>query len=190
MCIAEKATPPDRAIPESAGSFIRFLSFTGYTHTVMKSWVKRALRILPAVAASITILGTPTIGLAQDTMPSYAVGKGETIKGTVSGFNGTYTMYVRDVRGYIDNVTLHQGTIINPTGIRLQSGYPVTIYGRTSGSTFLADQIDTPYRIVSGYGYGYPGYYGYPYYPYPAYNIGIGFGWGWGGGGWGHGWHH
>jgi|HubBroStandDraft_4_1064222.scaffolds.fasta_scaffold509421_1 hypothetical protein len=156
----------------------------------MKSWVKQALRTLPAVAASITILGTPTIGLAQDTMPSYAVGKGETIKGTVSGFNGTYTMYVRDVRGYIDNVTLHQGTIINPTGIRLQPGYPVTIYGRTSGSTFLADQIDTPYRIVSGYGYGYPGYYGYPYYPYPAYNIGIGFGWGWGGGGWGHGWHH
>ncbi|HTV91457.1 MAG TPA: hypothetical protein VMG98_01945 [Verrucomicrobiae bacterium] len=152
----------------------------------MKSWVKRALRILPAVAASITLLGLPSIALAQGQMPSYAVGKGETIKGTISSFNGAYTMYVRDARGYIDNVTLHQGTIINPTGIRLQPGYPVTIYGRTSGSTFLADQIDTPYRIV--YGYGYPGYYGYPYYPYPAYSIGLGFGWGWGGG-WGRGWH-
>jgi hypothetical protein len=59
------------------------------------------------------------------------------------------------------------------------------MYGRTSGSTFLADQIDTPYQIVSGYGY--PGYYGYPYYPYPAYGVRLGFGWGWSGG-WGGGW--
>jgi len=119
-------------------------------------------------------------------MPSYAVTKVETIKGTISSFNGAYNMYVRDVRGYIDSVTLHQGTIINPTGIRLQPGYPVTITGRPSGSTFLADQIDTPYRIT--YAYGYPGYYGYPYYPYPAYGLSLGFGWGWGGG-WGRGWH-
>jgi hypothetical protein len=147
----------------------------------MKSWVKQALRILPAVAASITLLGLPSIGLAQEPMPSYATTKVETIRGTVSSFNGTYTMYVRDVRGYIDNVTLHKGTIINPTGIRLQPGFAVTISGRTSGSTFLADQIDTPYRVVYGYGYPY-----YPYYPYPAFNVGIGFGWGWGGwGGWG-----
>lgn len=152
----------------------------------MKSWVKQALRILPAVAASITLISLPSIGLAQEPMPSYAVAKGETIKGTISSFNGAYTMYVRDVRGYIDNVTLHQGTIINPTGIRLQPGYPVTIYGRTSGSTFLADQIDTPYRIT--YGYGYPYYGGYPY-PYPAYGVNLGFGWGWGwGGGWGRRW--
>jgi len=97
-------------------------------------------------------------------------------------------MYVRDVRGFIDNVTLHQGTIINPTGIRLQPGYPVTITGRASGSTFLADQIDTPFH---NYGYAYPYYgpvYAYPYpYPYPAYRINVGWGWGWG---WGGGWHH
>jgi hypothetical protein len=148
----------------------------------MKSWVKQALRILPAVAASITLLGLPAIGLAQEPMPSYATTKVETIRGTVSSFNGTYTMYVRDVRGYIDNVTLHKGTIINPTGILLQPGFAVTISGRTSGSTFLADQIDTPYRVVYGYGYPY-----YPYYPYPAFNVGIGFGWGWGGWG-GRGW--
>ena len=144
----------------------------------MKSWVKRALRTLPAVAASITLLGLPSLALAQP-MPSYAVRKVETIRGTISSFNGAYTMYVRDNRGYIDDVTLHQGTIINPTGIRLQPGFPVTITGRPNGSTFLADQIDTPYRIV--YGYGYP-YYGYGYgYPYPAYGPSLGFGWGWGG---------
>lgn len=156
----------------------------------MKSWVKQALRAIPAVAASIGLLSLPTVGLAQQSMPSYATTKVETIKGTVSSFNGAYTMYVRDVRGYIDNVTLHQGTIINPTGIRLQPGYPVTISGRTNGSTFEADQIDTPYRMVS-YGYPYYGYgYGYPYYPYPAYGLSLGFGWGWGGGwGWRGGWH-
>lgn len=154
----------------------------------MKSWVKQALRTLPAAAASIAFLSFPTIGLAQEPMPSYAVTKVETIKGTVSSFNGATTMYVRDVRGYIDDVTLHKGTIINPTGIRLQPGYPVTITGRPNGSTFLADQIDTPFRMV--YGYGYPAYPVYPYYgygygyPYPAYGVSLGWGWG-GWGGWG-----
>ena len=157
----------------------------------MKSWVKQALRTIPAAAASIAFLSLPTVGLAQEPMPSYAVTKVETIKGTISSFNGAYTMYVRDVRGYIDHVTLHQGTIINPTGIRLQPGYPVTISGRTNGSTFEADQIDTPYRIVSGYGYPAYGYgYGYPYYPYPVVGLSLGWGWGWGGGwGWRGGWH-
>ncbi len=161
-----------------------------YSDTVMKSWVKQALRTIPAVAASIAFLGLPSIGLAQQSMPSYAVTKIETIKGTVSSFNGKYSMYVRDVRGYIDDVTLHQGTIINPTGIRLQPGYPVTISGRPNGSTFLADQIDTPFRVVYGYGYpAYP-YYGYGYgYPYPAYGLSLGFGWG-GYGGWGWGGRH
>lgn len=154
----------------------------------MNSRVKQALRTLPAVAVFIAFLSFPTIGLAQQApMPSYAVTKVETIKGTVSSFNGKYSMYVRDVRGYMDDVTLHQGTIINPTGIRLQPGYPVTITGRPNGSTFLADQIDTPFRMVYGYGYpAYPAYgYGYGYgYPYPAYGLSLGFGWG-GYGGWG-----
>jgi hypothetical protein len=144
----------------------------------MSTSVKQALRFFPATAAFFIVLFAPSIGLAQSSMPSYATHGGETIKGTISGFNGATTMYVRDVRGYVDNVTLHQGTIINPTGIRLQPGYPVTIYGRPNGSTFLADQIDTPFRSV----YAYP-YYGPPaYYGYPA--VSLGFGWGWGGWGW------
>jgi hypothetical protein len=144
----------------------------------MYTLVKRALRSIPAAAVSLAFVLAPSIGLAQQPLPSYARPAGETIKGTISGFDGSYTMYVRDVRGYVDHVTLHQGTIINPTGIRLQPGFSVTIYGRASGSTFMADQIDTPYRTV----YAYP-YYGYPYYyGYPA--VRLGFGWGWGGWGW------
>ncbi|HTZ55093.1 MAG TPA: hypothetical protein VMB20_08500 [Candidatus Acidoferrum sp.] len=144
----------------------------------MHTSVKRALRF-SALAAALALLITPSLGLAQQpaAVPSYATRRGETIKGTISGFNGATTMYVRDVRGYVDDVTLHQGTIINPTGIRLQPGYPVTIYGRPSGSTFLADQIDTPFRTLYAYPYAYPAYYGYP-------AVGLGFGWGWGGWGW------
>ncbi len=85
-------------------------------------------------------------------------------------------MYVRDVRGFVDHVTLRQGTVINPTGIRLQPGFSVTVTGHTSGSTFVADEIDTPYRF---YGYAYPYYYPYYYYP-PYYGLSLGFGWGWG----------
>ncbi|HTU68905.1 MAG TPA: hypothetical protein VMF11_01175 [Candidatus Baltobacteraceae bacterium] len=145
----------------------------------MSSWVNRALRVPAAAAAFISLAIIPAIALAQP-MPSYAVAKVETIKGTISSFNGATTMYVRDVHGYIDDVTLHQGTIINPTGIRLQPGYPVTITGRPDGRTFIADEIDTPFR--SYYGYAYP-YYG-PLYAYPPYSLRLGFGWGWGGG-WG-----
>lgn len=88
-------------------------------------------------------------------------------------------MYVHDVRGYLDTVTLHKGTIINPTGIRLEPGFSVTIVGRPSGSVFVADVIDTPYHRV-GYGpYAYP-YWG-PY-PYPPVYLGIL-------GGWGRRWH-
>ncbi len=145
----------------------------------MNTRVKRALQIIAAAAAALAVIVAPSLGLAQQpaAMPTYATPARETIKGTISGFNGATTMYVRDVRGYVDNVTLHQGTIINPTGIRLQPGYPVAIYGRPSGSTFLADQIDTPFRTVYAYPYAYPAYYGYP-------AVRLGFGWGWGGWGW------
>jgi hypothetical protein len=141
--------------------------------------VKRALRFFPPAAAPIALLLlAPSIGLAQQSQslsmpstPSYAVGKVDVIRGTISGFNGATTMYVRDTHGYIDNVTLHKGTIINPTGIRLEAGYPVTISGHPHGSTFVADQIDTPFRRAYVYA---PAVYPYPY-PYPI----VGWGWGW-----------
>jgi hypothetical protein len=147
----------------------------------MNSWVTRALRTIPAAAVLMSLAIAPSAVLAQDQMPSYARHAGETIKGTISRFDGQWTMYVRDDRGYVDNVSLHQGTVINPTGVRLSPGFRVTVIGHNAGSTFVADEIDTPYR---SYGYAYP-YYPYPYYgpyayPYPPVAVGIGFGWGWG----------
>ena len=65
-------------------------------------------------------------------------------------------MYVRDVRGYVDNVTLHQGTIINPTGLTLAPGMVVSILGYNAGPFFAANEVDTPYT----YTYGVPYYAG------------------------------
>ncbi len=118
-------------------------------------------------AASVTLFA----GTAAQAQPGYAV-RQEAIVGTVRSFDGAYTLYVRDQRGYLDRVQLHQGTIINPTGLTLRDGMHVTVYGYPEGPVFVADEIDTPYRP-----YPYP-YYGYPY-PYPAWGIGVRFGWGW-----------
>lgn len=149
-------------------------------------------------AVSLSLFAGPL--LAQ---PSYAI-RQETIKGRISSFDGKYQLTVRDERGYLDRVSLRDGTIINPTGLRLVAGMTVTIVGRTAGNAFVAYEIDTPYSIQPpayeyppAYpyptGYDYPEYYpAYPYpaYPYPAYypypsyyslNLGI-----WIGGGRGH----
>ena len=145
-------------------------------------------RLMPRLAAAtLAIAGfaLPVASLAQDTgaasapaasAPSYArpvAGSDEdVIKGRVTSFDGKYGLAVRDDRGFIDNVALHQGTIINPTGLELRPGMSVTIRGYANGGSFAANEIDTPYNVA----YGYP--YGYPYYGGPAVDIGLGFGFG------------
>lgn len=147
----------------------------------------KALTIPQAVAAAafagaIGLLSAAPV-LAQP-VPSYASGTSdETIRGTVAAVNGPYNIAVRDARGFIDNVNLHQGTIINPTGLTLEPGQSVTILGHNDGSAFSANEIDTPYQTLAAVPF-YPayGYYGYPY-PYgfgPAYHVGLHFGRGFG----------
>jgi hypothetical protein len=117
--------------------------------------------------------------------PSYAR-PDDGIHGRIVSFDGAYSLQVRDDRGYVDNVQLRPGTVINPTGIRLAPGMAVTIHGTNGGSAFIANEIDTPYsNYGSVYGpfdvgpypvYAYP-YPAYPYpvyaYPYPAFSLGI-----------------
>ena len=128
--------------------------------------------IASAAAAALLLGAAPVAALAQTAAPapSYARSGGDTIKGTIASIDGKYTISVRDDRGFIDNVTLHDGTIINPTGLRLAPGQSVTIAGNPAGHTFDADEIDTPY-VIYGAPYAY-----YPYYPYPAYALGFRFG--------------
>lgn len=136
---------------------------------------------------ALALLGVPSLASAQDaggaapaaTLPPYArpavPSDEETIHGRIASISGPYDLSVNDDRGFVDKVRLHQGTIINPTGITLRAGMSVTIMGYTHGSSFDANQIDTPYIRRGGYGpYPYPyGPYGpYPY-PYPYYPDGI-----------------
>jgi hypothetical protein len=136
-----------------------------------------------AAAVAFAALAIPAAASA-DGMPSYASGAGETIHGTISSVPGKYDVYVRDDRGFTDHVALHDGTVINPTGITLGSGQTVTITGHNAGSVFRADEIDTPYggdpatygdapSAYPAYGYAYAPY---PYaYGYPGYGYGYGY---------------
>jgi hypothetical protein len=130
--------------------------------------------VLSAGVAAVTLaIAAPA---AAQTPPSYALQPQSRIEGRIASIPGKYTIEVNDNNGYVDNVSLHDGTIINPTGIRLAPGFPVTIYGEANGSTFVANEIDTPYRYVA--------YYGAPYYwgAYPSYGLSLGFGFGFHGG--------
>ncbi len=150
------------------------------------------IRTLAALAALIALapLGAAAQPSPPDT-PTYAApppsygSTDEVIHGRVSSFDGAYSLQVRDDRGFIDNVQLRQGTVINPTGIRLAPGMQVTIHGVNRGSAFAANVIDTPYQsygAIPVYPYGpyvYPVYpYPYPVYGfgYPSFSLGLHFG--------------
>jgi hypothetical protein len=136
----------------------------------MTSLKKRIFTLFSAVALACAI--GPLAASAET--PSYAnpaIAGTDTIRGTIASVNGKYNISVRDERGFIDNVTLHDGTIINPTGLTLAPGQAVTIDGTANGPTLIANEIDTPYSD-----YAYP-YAGYPYgYPGPVFGVGFGFG--------------
>jgi hypothetical protein len=133
---------------------------------------------LAAVAA--LSLAAPVAALAQDA-PSYAQpadasnagGGDENVHGRVLAFDGGYALEVRDDRGFIDNVQLHDGTIINPTGLTLAPGMVVSILGYNAGSFFAANEIDTPYTLENDVAW----YSGEPWYDYgSSYSLDFFFG--------------
>jgi hypothetical protein len=121
-------------------------------------------RLLAAAIASAALI-TPAIVFAQDA-PAYSDGASQQIQGTIAAINGTWNINVADANGYSDSVELHQGTIINPTGLTLEPGMNVTIDGYADGPNFDAMEIDTPYQyqgpapvaVYYGPGAWYPGY--------------------------------
>ena len=119
---------------------------------------------------------------SADSMPSYAhPNNQQLIRGRIDSVDGTWQISVLDdSNGYIDKIGLHQGTVINPTGITLQPGMRVTIFGYPAGAVFEANKIDTPYDRPAYNPLWYP-YVWYPPYRccYPGYggpfgNVGIG----------------
>jgi hypothetical protein len=123
--------------------------------------------------------GDPAQYAQQGPPPSYAT-QDQQIHGRVISFDGGYSLQVRDDRGYVDNVQLHQGTVINPTGLTLASGMVVSINGYANGNAFSANEIDTPYQFYGAVPY----YGGYPWYHYDS---GISLGFFFGNTGWWHG---
>jgi hypothetical protein len=131
----------------------------------MTSTIKTIVKPLAAIAAAAMI--------ALPIAANAAVPGQSQLQGTITAINGKYDLHVEQSNGTVDNVMMHQGTIINPTGLTLQPGMKVTIVGDQQGDTFAANEIDTPYHYVVDV----------PVYPY---------GWGWDGGwgwGWGPGWN-
>jgi hypothetical protein len=138
--------------------------------------MKTLARLHPAKLGGAILIAA----LAIAALPGIASAD-EEIQGTVQSINGTWNITVLDVNGYLDNVGLHQGTIINPTGLTLAPGMSVTILGYADGNVFEANEIDTPYQysgpapvpIYYGPGWWYPGYtYGYG----PSFSLVLAFG--------------
>jgi hypothetical protein len=129
------------------------------------------------------ILGLPLAIVAQPAIaqdqPSYARTQNAPdeddgqIRGRITGFDGAYNVRVTDENGYADNVELHEGTIINPTGLTLAPGMIVSVLGYNAGPYFAANEIDTPYS----YDNGVPYYGGHPWDFYgPSIQLGFFFG--------------
>jgi hypothetical protein len=65
------------------------------------------------------------------------------LRGTVTYFNA-FTMDVR-AAGEVIPVHLHQGTIINPTGLTLHEGMYIRVFGFWANGNFQADRIGLIY---------------------------------------------
>ena len=143
------------------------------------------MRNLFFAALAAAIIAAPVAAAAQDA-PSYAQppqpaqSADEQIRGRVASFDGAYALSVRDERGFIDNVRLHQGTIINPTGLTLAPGMTVSVIGYNNGSYLSANEIDTPYQYDGGVPY-------YAGHPWDYYGPSVGLSFFFGNPGWWHG---
>ena len=142
-------------------------------------------RLIAAFIAALFIAAplAATAQIAPDD-PSYggpvAEGGDAQIHGRILSFDGAYSVQVRDEKGYVDNVQLHQGTIINPTGLTLAPGMVVSILGYNAGPYFAANEVDTPYTFYAGFPY-------YAGHPWNYYGSGISLGFFFGNAGWWHG---
>jgi hypothetical protein len=132
--------------------------------------------IKPLLAALAALTFAAPLAAQAQNVPSYAQGQPqyangeENIHGRITGFDGGYNLQVRDEQGYVDNIQLHQGTIINPTGITLTPGMVVSILGYNAGAYLAANEVDTPYTFYGGV----PWYGGHPWNYYGP-SVGINF---------------
>jgi hypothetical protein len=101
--------------------------------------MKRLMSSAAIVAALVLPLGTEA-----DAQNAPAASGNDTIQGVIKTINGRYGLTVTDNGGGLEGVTMHQGTIINRSGLRLATGMLLIIVGHRDGSTFDANKIDAP----------------------------------------------
>jgi hypothetical protein len=115
-------------------------------------------RVFCATIFATAVVALPVVGFAESSRaspdtPTYAVpgnaDVNETVYGRITWFDGRFDLQIRDDRGFIDNVELRQGTVINPTGLTLRTGMRVQIRGRNRGLVLIAEQVDSPGRPQS-----------------------------------------
>jgi hypothetical protein len=179
---------------------------------------KHFLAALAALTLAAPVVVTAPLAALAQSVPTYdgaaapAQDGEENVHGRIVSFDGNYSLQVRDERGYLDNVQMHQGTIINPTGITLAPGMVVSILGYDAGGYLAANEIDTPYTFYDGawcydghpwsywgpsvglafffgnVGWWHGGYFGGPFawIGGARYYVGVGY---WPRGGWGWGWN-
>ncbi len=100
-------------------------------------------------ALALATGGASRAGAATEPTAAPSSAPSEEISGRIDAIIGKYGLRLRDDRGYIDSVTLHQGTVIVPAGSTLKSGMLVKITGSVSGTTFTANVIRTTYSAPS-----------------------------------------
>jgi len=105
------------------------------------------MKRLTSSALILAALVVPLAALA-DTLNSAAQSSEQTIHGMIESINGKFNLTVREGRVGLDGVTMHRGTIINPTGLQLKPGMRVTIAGHADGGAFAADEIDAPVEYL------------------------------------------
>ncbi len=111
------------------------------------------IRDVRCAAAALAIAGcTLAQPATAQTQPSFATPLGnERLNGIVVRFTqGTYELGLRDDKGFVDNVRLHDKTIIFPIGLTLRPGMRVRIVGFNQGNAFTANEIDglPPRRVA------------------------------------------
>jgi hypothetical protein len=97
------------------------------------------------IAAALVV---PVAALADPQSSATSV-RTSRLGGVIDSIDGKFSLTVRDNRGSLDRVTLHRGTFINPTGLQLEPGMPVTIIGHADGNAYDADTIDGPLTVVN-----------------------------------------
>jgi hypothetical protein len=106
------------------------------------------MKRLMSSALIVAALVLPVAALADPQGNATSVGA-QTVNGVIDSIDGKFDLTVRDDRGSLDRVTLHRGTIINPTGLQLEPGTVVTIIGHENAGTYDADTIDTPLQAAT-----------------------------------------